>query len=521
MTESFVQYEGVGRRNIPIRARSIPSNGWLACCSKLSVTERAENRITPPPSKSNIPVVPGQIIGERYLIGSIIGEGGMGVVCSAMHIGLGTPVAVKLIRADLETGPESVVRFLNEAKTAASLKGEHVARVYDVGQLDSGEPYLVMERLEGIGLDAFLKERGPLRPSDAVDIVLQACEGLAEAHAVSLVHRDIKPANLFLARRPDGLFVLKILDFGISKRLLGNVRLGLTNPGSSLGSPWYMSPEQMMDSSLVDQRADVWSLGVLLFELLTKECPFSGDGVPQVCASVLTATPPAPSALRTSIEAGLDAVVLRCLEKNPESRYPGVAALAEDLRRFASSSVQSGLALDVLVAPQDAAATRRAFVESETLSPVFSRPRPWRSRWSSVTTAAGLFAVGALLVGFALPQPLQRRLPGWAELSHARLPWDPRLLPDPPEDETSARHDSPTLLLLQTITAPVSNGPSKPSVGFGDAIVESGPTSAEIRTNAARNETWQREQSRLQTKDDVGSPALGAEATEGVPDDGR
>src|SRR6185369_14452217 len=150
----------------------------------------------------------------------------------------------------------------------AGLRSEHVARVYDVGRLDSGEPYLVMERLEGVGLDDLIKESGPLEPHEAVDLVLQACEGLAEAHAVGLVHRDIKPANLFLTRRPDGRPFVKVLDFGISKRLL-DVHLGLTDPRSGIGSPWYMSPEQMRNASSVSQRTDIWSLGVVLFELLT------------------------------------------------------------------------------------------------------------------------------------------------------------------------------------------------------------------------------------------------------------
>ena len=482
------------------------------------MTQPEEDRIAPSPP----PVAPGQIIGDRYRIGAIIGEGGMGVVCSATHIGLGTPVAVKLIRTESNSGPDAVLRFLNEAKTAASLKGEHVARVYDVGQLDSGEPYLVMEQLDGIGLDAFIKERGPLRQSDAVDIVLQACEGLAEAHAVALVHRDIKPANLFLARRPDGLFVVKILDFGISKRLLDDARLGLTDPGTSLGSPWYMSPEQMKDSSLVDQRADVWSLGVLLFELLTREWPFSGDSVPQVCASVLTAEPPLPSALRPDIDAGLDAIVLRCLEKDPEKRYFGVAPLADDLRRFASHSVQSsGLALDATKAPRGGEATRKGFAESESLAPVFSRTRAWRSRWSFVATAAGLVAVGALIAAFGLHHAREQHRPsGRAEPSRVRLPWDPRLLPDPLEEQTSALHDSPSPPLLQTITAPVSNG-SLPAVVFGEAIVEPAPASAEIRERADRNETWQLEQRRLKTSDDAGSVQDGAEETESVPDDER
>jgi serine/threonine protein kinase len=256
---------------------------------------------------------------------------------------------------------------------------------------------------------------------------------------------------------------------------------------------------------------------------LTKQLPFSGEGVPQVCASVLTATPPAPSALRPSIDAGLDAVVLRCLEKDPEKRYPDVAALAEDLRRFASRSVQSsGLALDVTEAARGADATRDTLVESESLVLVFSRPTPWRSRWPSVLTAAGLFAVGALLFVFALPQAReQHHQSGWAELSRVRLPWDPQLLPDPLEDQTTSRHDSPSPLVLQTITAPVSNGQSKPTIEFGAASVASGPSSAEITTNKARNEAWQRAQRRLQTTNDAGSAPLEAEATEGVPDDGR
>jgi serine/threonine protein kinase len=231
---------------------------------------------------------------------------------------------------------------LNEARAAAALKGEHIARVHDFGQLPSGEPYLVMEHLEGMGLDAFLAERGPLAQAEAVDILLQACEGLAEAHAASLVHRDIKAANLFLVKRPDGQFVLKILDFGIAKRLVDGALRGVTNPKTSVGSPWYMPPEQMLDSTTVDQRADVWSLGVLLYELLTGEYPFDGDGVVQICANVLTAPTPSVRAVRPEIDARLDAVFQRCLEKNMERRFGSVLELADALRPFGSRPVQAG-----------------------------------------------------------------------------------------------------------------------------------------------------------------------------------
>jgi serine/threonine protein kinase len=238
-------------------------------------------------SPSTAPVTAGQVIGGRYEVRSVIAHGGMGIVCEAIHLELGTLVAVKFIHSDLVDNPDMVQRFLNEARTAAGLRSEHVARVYDAGRLDSGEHYLVMERLDGTGLDGLIKELGPLEPREAVDLVLQACEGLAEAHAVGLVHRDIKPGNLFLTRRPDGRPFVKVLDFGISKRLL-DVHLGLTDPRSSIGSPWYMSPEQMKNASSVSQRTDIWSLGVVLFELLTATHPFEGRTVTEVCSKVLT-----------------------------------------------------------------------------------------------------------------------------------------------------------------------------------------------------------------------------------------
>jgi serine/threonine-protein kinase len=484
------------------------------------VTHAAEDRESSRPESSN-PVVPGQIIGDRYRIGAIIGEGGMGVVCAATHVGLGTPVAVKLIRANVKHGSESVLRFLNEARTAASLKGEHIARVYDVGQLESGEPYLVMEQLEGIGLDAFIQERGPLKQSEAVDIVLQACEGLAEAHAAALVHRDIKPANLFLALRPDGQFVLKILDFGISKRLLESERKGLTDPGSSLGSPWYMSPEQMKDSSLVDQRADVWSLGVLLFELLTKEWPFRGESIPQVCANVLTSPTPLPSARRPDIDAGLDAVVLRCLEKDPEKRYLGVAALAEDLRRFASRSIRSSaLALGETQPAGGAQSDSERPHTPGSLAPIFSRVVRPRSRWSSAGAVVALLAVGALFAGLGLPYAREHYgLPSLAELSRTRLPWDPRLGPDPLEDQTIARRDSPSPMMHRIITAPVSSDATTATAAPGNATPALGPTPDEIRRGTARYKNWQREQERLQPADDAKLPRVEAERGEESPYD--
>lgn len=284
------------------------------------------------------PIAPGQIIGERYRVGQLLGKGGMGIVCEATHVGLEVPVAIKFIRTDLKDNSEFVQRFLNEARRAAALKNEHVARVHDVGQLESGDLYLVMERLEGVGLDAYVRERGPLRQAEAVNLILQACEGLSEAHSVGVVHRDIKPENLFLARRSDGKRTLKILDFGISKQTADDAPSSLTNSERSLGSPWYMSPEQMIDTSSVDHRADIWSLGVVLFELLTGSRPFDGTSIPEICAGVLTVPAPALRQRRPEIDPVLEAIVERCLAKNPDGRPASVLALSADLKPFTSSS---------------------------------------------------------------------------------------------------------------------------------------------------------------------------------------
>jgi serine/threonine protein kinase len=279
---------------------------------------------------------PGQVIGGRYLLEGPIGEGGMGVVCRGRHLGLGTAVAIKLIRSDLKEDAECVQRFLNEARRAAALHSERIARVHDVGQLDTGEPYLVMELLEGSELARHLERHGPLAQAEAVAIVLQICEGLAEAHALGVVHRDVKPANVFLARRPDGQLGVKLLDFGISKQFTDPSPSSLTGHDESLGSPWYMSPEQMMDPSNVDQRSDIWSVGVVLYELLTARRPFEGNTIPEICAKVLTAPAPSVRDQRADVDPELDALVQQCLAKHPDDRFHDVVALGTALQHFAA-----------------------------------------------------------------------------------------------------------------------------------------------------------------------------------------
>src|ERR1043166_4223000 len=207
----------------------------------------------------------GDVLAGKYKVTKILGIGGMGMVVAATHLELDQRVALKFMLPGAGDSPETELRFLREAKAAGRLNSDHVCRVMDVGRFDSGAPYIVMEYLQGESLAAMLRRHGPLRVSDAVDFILQAVEGLAEAHAHGIVHRDLKPDNLFLHRRNDGGTVLKVLDFGISKISLNGVS---TRTGDIMGSPAYMAPEQMESTRNVDARADVWSLGIVLYQML-------------------------------------------------------------------------------------------------------------------------------------------------------------------------------------------------------------------------------------------------------------
>src|SRR5450432_707431 len=285
----------------------------------------------------------GSVIAGKYRVDGILGTGGMGVVVSATNLDLDAPVAIKVVRDELSNNEEVVSRMVQEARSAAKMHGAHMVRVLDVARLETGAPYIVMERLEGSDLATLLGDRGALPIQEAVNYVLQACEGLAEAHALGIVHRDLKPENLFLAATPDGI-VLKILDFGISKDLGTSGRPGprvaLTNAGCAVGSPYYMAPEQMRASPHVDGRADIWSLGAVLFELLTGKCPFEGESVQVVCVNVLSIDAPSLRGFSQEAPEDLDAIVRRCLEKAPDARFQSVTELATALRNFVSADSQ-------------------------------------------------------------------------------------------------------------------------------------------------------------------------------------
>jgi serine/threonine-protein kinase len=278
---------------------------------------------------------PGQILAGKYRIERLIGSGGMGAVFRAHHEILDRPVAIKCLLPESAARAEAVGRFLNEARAASRIHSEHVATVLDVGTLDTGLAYMVLEYLEGQDVGQLLSERETLSPREAVDIVLEALEAIAQAHALGIVHRDLKPANLFLARRLDGSFTVKVLDFGISK-ITAAASVDVTSSQATLGSPAYMSPEQVRSSKNVDARSDIWSLGVVLYRALSGRPPFEGENVGAVFAAILESIPRPLSRLRPDVPQRLSDVVARCLERDRERRYRHVAELAVELEPFAS-----------------------------------------------------------------------------------------------------------------------------------------------------------------------------------------
>ena len=283
---------------------------------------------------------PGDVIAQKYRVERVLGIGGMGVVVAVTHLQLGEPYAIKCLLPKSASDPETVERFMREARAAVRIKSEHIAHVSDVGKLDNGSPYILMEYLVGQDLSDLSREKGPLSIRDAVEYVLQACTGIAEAHALGIVHRDLKPSNLFLTRRLDGASLVKVLDFGISKAVGDSAphNPSLTQTASVFGSPAYMSPEQIRSAKNVDFRTDVWSLGVILYELLTGELPFVAETSGGLLSAIAADEPQRLRDRRPDAGDVLDAVIQRCLEKKVQKRFQSVAELASALEPFRASN---------------------------------------------------------------------------------------------------------------------------------------------------------------------------------------
>jgi serine/threonine protein kinase len=363
---------------------------------------------------------PGDIVAGKYQIENILGQGGMGAVVAARHMVLRKQVAIKFLLPSSTRMSSARERFLREGRAAAALQSEHVARVLDVGVLDNGTPYLVMEHLSGSDLGTVLRARGRLPISEAVDIILQACAAIGEAHALGIIHRDLKPQNIFLAQRTVCEPVVKVLDFGLARNPADDSDENgerLTTTSLVVGTPFYMSPEQLQSLKYVDARTDIWALGVILYELIAGHRPFDGPSVSWVYEGIRT-RPPMPLQLcRHGVPPELDVQVLRCLEKNPACRVQSVPDLVQGLLPFAPQ--KSGFSATHLPGARSVAPPAPSLAEGASVAPVSTsitvqdqatvqintteerraQPRSRKAGLVAVATAVvvGLLAGGAIL----------------------------------------------------------------------------------------------------------------------------
>jgi serine/threonine protein kinase len=297
-----------------------------------------------PEARRDLPVHAraGYILADKYRVERVLGRGGMGLVVVARHLQLFEPVAIKFLMPEYQTS-ESVGRFMREAWAATKIKSEYVVRVTDVASLPDGATYIVMDYLDGEDLARAL-QHGPMSIEQGVELLLQMCEGLAEAHALGIVHRDLKPSNIVKILRSDGLHAIKVLDFGISKITHKSMHVfnhAATTSAMMMGSPFYMSPEQMRSTRDVDARTDIWALGAIAYEMLTGRKAFDAFTLPELVLQIATCEPPAPRTVRRELPRRLERVIMRCLEKKPDKRYDDVSHLAADLLEFAPARARS------------------------------------------------------------------------------------------------------------------------------------------------------------------------------------
>jgi serine/threonine-protein kinase len=441
----------------------------------------------------------GEILAGKYRVERVLGSGGMGVVVAAHHLQLDEKVAIKFLLQQALSREAVLARFEREARAAVKIKSEHVARVIDVGRLESGAPYMVMEYLEGGDLRAWLDERGPMSVEQASEFVLQACEAIAEAHTLGIVHRDLKPGNLFCVKRADGLLSIKVLDFGISKVTAGTnsgADFEMTGTTELLGSPVYMSPEQLKSSKEVDARADIWSLGVILFELVSGQLPFTGQSLTELLLTIVSEPTPSLRALCADLPEGFEHVVARCLAKDRDARIQDVAQLAVALRGYAPA--RCGASVDRIlrtIRPSGAAlvsppTSTDPGLRGETVSADMARltvsawgqSRPGRAPPTTKRILGALVAVA--LVGSAAAV--------W--LAHGKAPATiaaPTAAPDPTAAMTLAPAESiPPLSLApsaSTATAGSLDAPARPSLppGAGAGKKKRVPTPAPVASPAA------------------------------------
>jgi serine/threonine protein kinase len=387
-----------------------------------------------------------------------LGEGGMGAVWLAEHLSLRTNVVVKFMAEDLAKSTEAKARFSREAAAASQVKSPHVVQMLDHGVLDDGAPYIVMELLEGRDLEQQLKASGHLEPREVVAIVAQLARALGRAHERAIVHRDIKPSNVFLCDAGGGELFVKLLDFGIAKGQEIGIAGSTTRTGSFIGSPYYMSPEQVVGAKDIDFRSDLWSLGVVAYEALTGQKPFHAETVGALALKIHRDPLPVPSSVNRALGPTVDEWFLKACAREPSGRFASAKELAEALAvAVTGESIPPGLRVDAVATPRvpvglqttlpgpsgssnpsgiDARSETGAgvgLVASERL-PVSSR-----GRW----VAVGGIAVVAVLVGFAVPKMMGKTEVVTAEPKAAEsLP--AATIPPPPPATAAVATTEPT-----------------------------------------------------------------------------
>jgi len=329
----------------------------------VAASSNRERKKKPPPAPE---LSPGTMVAGKYRVDKVLGEGGMGIVYAATHVALDQRVAIKALFPEALEDAQAIERFAREGRAAAKIQSDHVVRVYDVGAFDDGTPYMVMEYLEGADLMELLLENDSFPIDEATEYVLQACEGIAEAHKAGIIHRDLKPANIYVSKRADGAPNVKLLDFGISKFTVHPddplLDPSITATATVMGSPGYMSPEQLKSARMVDERADIWALGTILYELVTSKPAFRGESMPQLCAMIASEDPPLPSTLRPDVPIALEHAILRCLEKKPERRFQDVGELARAIAEFAPERARGAVGrIEALLGQRPVSS--RSFVE--------------------------------------------------------------------------------------------------------------------------------------------------------------
>jgi serine/threonine protein kinase len=365
----------------------------------------------------------GSVIGDKYRVEQELGRGGFGVVFRARHLAIDQLVAIKVLTAGVDSEwKEDAARFKREGQATAALRSEHVVRILDVDFLANGSPYMVMEFLEGETLHVITHTRGPLSIGEAVDHMVEVLAALAEAHAAGIVHRDLKPANVLVTRGAGGTMVAKVLDFGVSKVAahsgIGAASGGgpasqpaqpITKTGAVIGTVAYMAPEQMLDAKRVDARADLWSVGIMLFELLTRKPPFGAPSDPGIVTTMLTRPPLSLTALRPDVPQRLEKVIVRCLEKDPQRRHATASAVAAALEPFTTPRARAALdSLRRAGRPSGAAAP----IEKAAPAVIGGGGRdPVRARRIALALAMVGFALTVLFLGLTVGVLLGRRAP--------------------------------------------------------------------------------------------------------------